>query len=82
MHSSGVSYDEAVRAFRRQYLCEVMLMNRGNRCRTAAELGVHRNTITRIATDLGIGKQEIRTALKKQPRGAIVPATGERKVSA
>lgn len=82
MHSSGVGYEDAVRAFRRQYLCEVLVMNRGRCGKTADELGVHRNTLSRQLSELNIRKSEVRTSLKKQPRGARPAADAERKVSA
>lgn len=47
MHSSGVRYDDAVREFKRQYLREVLVANRGNQCKAAEELGIHRNTLSR-----------------------------------
>lgn len=82
MHSSGVGYEDAVRAFRRQYLCEALVMNRGRCGKTAQELGVHRNTLTRMMRELGTRKSDVRTALKKMPRGVRPPAASERKVSA
>jgi DNA-binding protein Fis len=44
MHSSGISYEEAVRDFKKQYLREVLVAHRGNQCKAAEEMGMHRNT--------------------------------------
>jgi Fis family transcriptional regulator len=46
MHSSGVAYHEAVRQFKRRYLLEVLAQHRGNQCKAAEELGMHRNTLS------------------------------------
>lgn len=68
MHSSGVSYEEAVREFKKQYLREVLIANRGNQCKAAEELGMHRNTLSRAMADLGLSLSEVRAGLKRPPR--------------
>ena len=69
MHSSGVRYDDAVREFKRQYLREVLAANRGNQCKAAEELGMHRNTLSRTMAELGLNLAEVRAGLKRPPRG-------------
>ncbi len=68
MHSSGIGYDEAVREFKKQYLREVLMAHRGNQCKAAEELGMHRNTLSRIMSDLGLNLAEVRAGLKRPPR--------------
>ena len=68
MHSSGVRYDEAVREFKRQYLREVLVAHRGNQCKAAEELGMHRNTLSRAMAELGLDLAEVRAGLKRPPR--------------
>jgi Fis family transcriptional regulator len=68
MHSSGVRYEEAVREFKKQYLREVLLANRGNQCRAAEELGMHRNTLSRTMAELGLSLAEVRATVKRPPR--------------
>lgn len=68
MHSSGVSYDEAVREFKKQYLHEVLVANRGNQCKAAEELGIHRNTLSRTMAELGLNLAEVRADLKRPVR--------------
>ena len=68
MHSSGTRYEDAVREFKRQYLREVLLAHRGNQCRAAEELGMHRNTLSRTMADLGLSLAEVRAGLKRPPR--------------
>jgi DNA-binding NtrC family response regulator len=68
MHSSGICYEEALREFKKQYLREVLLAHRGNQCRAAGELGMHRNTLSRTMTELGLNLAEVRAGLKRPPR--------------
>lgn len=68
MHSSGVRYEDAVREFKRQYLREVLVANRGNQCKAADELGIHRNTLSRAMAELGLSLAEVRAGLKRPPR--------------
>ena len=68
MHSSGIGYEDAVREFKRQYLREVLIAHRGNQCKAAEELGIHRNTLSRTMAELGLSLTEIRAALKRPPR--------------
>src|ERR1700739_3443451 len=68
MHSSGIRYEDAVREFKRQYLREVLVANRGNQCKAAEELGMHRNTLSRAMAELGLSLSEVRAGLKRPPR--------------
>jgi Fis family transcriptional regulator len=68
MHSSGVAYEDAVREFKKQYLREVLVAHRGNQCKAAEELGIHRNTLSRTMAELGLDLAEVRAGLKRPPR--------------
>jgi len=68
MHSSGIRYEDAVREFKKQYLREVLVANRGNQCKAADELGIHRNTLSRTMAELGLSLAEVRAGLKRPPR--------------
>ena len=68
MHSSGIGYEDAVREFKKQYLREVLIAHRGNQCKAAEELGMHRNTLSRTMADLGLSLLEVRASLKRPPR--------------
>jgi len=68
MHSSGIGYEEAVREFKKQYLREVLLAHRGNQCKAAEEIGVHRNTLSRTMAELDLSLAEVRATLKRPPR--------------
>ncbi len=69
MYASGITYDEAVREFRRRYIQEVLGHNKGNQCKAARELGVHRNTLSRIMADLELDPTQIKLGLKRPARG-------------
>lgn len=68
MHSSGLRYEEAVGEFKKQYIREVLVAHRGNQCKAAEELGMHRNTLSRAMSELGLDLAEVRAALKRPPR--------------
>ena len=68
MHSSGIRYEDAVSEFKKQYLREVLLAHRGNQCKAAEELGMHRNTLSRSMAELGLSLSEVRATLKRPPR--------------
>lgn len=68
MHSTGIRYDDAVRQFKRQYLLEVLRAHRGNQCKAAEELGMHRNTLSRTMAELELEVSEVRAGLKRPVR--------------
>jgi DNA-binding protein Fis len=68
MYAGGITYDEAVREFKKRFLVEVLGHHRGNQCKAAKDLGVHRNTLSRMIAELSIDPAEIRTGLKRPVR--------------
>ena len=78
MHSTGIRYDDAVRQFKRQYLLEVLRSHRGNQCKAAEELGMHRNTLSRTMTELELEVSEVRAALKRPVRSERLVHNGLR----
>jgi Fis family transcriptional regulator len=67
MHSSGVPYAEAVRQFKRRYLLEVLAEHKGNQCKAAIALGMHRNTLSRTLTELDLDTAAIRSGMRRPP---------------
>ena len=67
MHSAGVSYSDAIRQFKRRYILEVLVQHRGNQCKAADELGMHRNTLSRTLTELELDTAEIRRGMRRPP---------------
>jgi len=68
MHSSGIRFDDAVHEFKRAFIREVLVANRGNQSKAAEELGMHRNTLSRAMAELGLSLSEGRAGLKRPPR--------------
>ena len=54
MYSSNILYSEAVREFKKRFIITVLEENRGNQCKAARLLGIHRNSVRRIATAVGV----------------------------
>ena len=52
MHAGGITYDEAIREFKKRFILEVLAAHRGNQCKAAKELGMHRNTLSRTIARL------------------------------
>ncbi|MGC9291110.1 MAG: helix-turn-helix domain-containing protein [Acidobacteriaceae bacterium] len=68
MYASGITYNEAVREFRRRYIQEVLARHKGNQCKAARELGVHRNTLSRMMAELEMDPVQIKLGLKRPAR--------------
>ena len=79
MHSSGVSYTEALRKFKRRYLLEVLAHHKGNQCKAAEELGMHRNTLSRTLAELEMNSAQIRNGIRN---GMRRPPASERATAA
>ena len=67
MHSAGVSYTEAVKQFTRRYIFEVLAHHKGNQCKAAEELGMHRNTLSRTLAELDLDTAQIRRGMRRPP---------------
>ncbi len=70
MHAGGITYDEAVREFKKRFILEVLAHHRGNQCKAARELGMHRNTLSRTIAELDLDPAKIRSGLKRPPQVA------------
>jgi len=67
MHASGITYAEGVREFKKRFILEVLARHRGNQCKAARELGMHRNTLSRTIAELELNPTQIRRGLKRPP---------------
>ena len=76
MHSAGVSYSEAVRQFKRRYILEVLAQHKGNQCKAAEELGMHRNTLSRTLAELEMDTAQIRSGMRRPPMSERPQALG------
>jgi Fis family transcriptional regulator len=73
MHAAGVPYADAVREFKKRYITEVLARHRGNQCKAAEELGMHRNTLSRPLAELEMTSAQIKRGLRRPPR-SVRPA--------
>jgi DNA-binding NtrC family response regulator len=73
MHASGLNYTEAVREFKRRYIQEVLANHKGNQCKAALELGMHRNTLSRTMLELELDPAQIKMGLKRPVGSARLP---------
>ncbi len=67
MHANGVDYTEAVRQFKKRYIFEVLAHHKGNQCKAAEELGMHRNTLSRTLAELDMDTSKIRSGMRRPP---------------
>lgn len=64
----GLTLEQARREFERQFIVASLKSNRGNFCRSAKKLGVHRNTLRNKVSDLGIGCEDYDLPGRRQTR--------------
>jgi DNA-binding NtrC family response regulator len=64
----GVTLEQARREFEKQFIVASLKSNRGNFCRSAKSLGVHRNTLRNKVSDLGIVSEEYDLPSRRPPR--------------
>ena len=67
----GVTLEQARREFERQFIVASLKSNRGNFCRSARSLGVHRNTLRNKVSDLGIAVEDLGLSSRKSARRKI-----------
>lgn len=80
MYRSNILYSEAVREFKRCFIATVLEENKGNQCRAARQLGMHRNTLSRTIDELKIDVREFRDGGRRPPRSAR-PGLYDKKVA-
>jgi DNA-binding NtrC family response regulator len=69
----GVTLEQARREFERQFIVASLKSNRGNFCRSARSLGVHRNTLRNKLSDLGIAVEDLGLSARKSARRKLAP---------
>jgi Fis family transcriptional regulator len=73
MYKAGVRCSEAVREFQKAFVLTVLKDQRGNQCRAAKKLGIHRNTLRRTIRDLEIDVGATRATGRRRPPRSEVP---------
>lgn len=67
--NGGISLDELKRLVSREYVTDALRDNRVNVCRTANEMGIHRNTLSRQIGELEIDMSHLKAERdRKLPR--------------
>jgi DNA-binding NtrC family response regulator len=70
MYRSGILYGEAVREFKKRFILMVLQENKGNQCKAARQLGMHRNTLSRTIAELELDIKSLRSGTRRPPRSA------------
>jgi len=79
MYRAGVRCSEAVREFQKAFILAVLKDQRGNQCKAAEKLGVHRNTLRRTIRALEIDIGPTRAMGKRRPPRSEVPMASVRR---
>jgi Fis family transcriptional regulator, factor for inversion stimulation protein len=70
MYRSGITYSEAVCELKKKFILTVLQDCKGNQCKAARELGMHRNTLSRTIAELKLNVKELRAGTRRPPRSA------------
>jgi Fis family transcriptional regulator len=80
MYGSGILYSEAVREFKKRFILNVLQQNRGNQCKAARELGMHRNTLSRTIAELKLDVRQLRDGGRRPVRSEKPPVLDKQKL--
>lgn len=76
LYKSGITYCEAVKEFKKKFILAVLQDHKGNQCKAARQLGMHRNTLSRTIAELNLDVKELRSGARRPPRSAhTIPVT-------
>ena len=82
MYGAGLRCSEAVREFQKAFILTVLKDQRGNQCKAAKKLGMHRNTLRRTIQDLDIDIGPTRaTGRRRPPRSEILMPSVRRRAT-
>ena len=60
IHRGGIRFSEAVDEFRKAFIIVALRENRGNISKAAPQIGLHRNSLTRIISELQLDVRSLR----------------------
>lgn len=69
--NGGISLDELKRLVSREYVTDALRDNRVNVCRTANEMGIHRNTLSRQIGELEIDMSHLKAERDRKPPRSV-----------
>ena len=78
---AGVRYSEAVQGFQKTFILTVLKDQRGNQCKAAERLGIHRNTLRRTIRALEIDIGPTHAPTKRRPSRADVSMSLRRRAT-
>ena len=67
MHQRGILYREAVREFQKVFIASALREHKGNLSNAASKLGMHRNSLTRVISQLGLDIAAFRSPRRRPP---------------
>ena len=67
MHQRGILYREAVREFQKVFIASALREHKGNLSNAAPKLGMHRNSLTRVISQLGLDISVFRSPRRRPP---------------
>ncbi len=80
MYKNGITYSEGVCEFKKRFILAVLQECKGNQCKAARQLGMHRNTLSRAIAELKLDAKGLRHGTRRPPRSAHAVAV-DRKVA-
>jgi DNA-binding protein Fis len=78
MYKSGITYSEAVCEFKKRFILTVLQDCKGNQCKAARQLGMHRNTLSRTIAELKLDAKGLRAGTRRPPRSTHNVPTDKR----
>ena len=81
MYEAGMRCPEAVREFQKVFILTVLKDQRGNQCKAAKKLGVHRNTLRRAIRLLQIDIGPTRATGSRRPPRSEAPLSLRRRAT-
>lgn len=82
MYKTGMQCSEAVHEFQKAFILTVLSEHKGNQCKAADKLGIHRNTLRRAIQDLQIDIGLTRVIGKRRPPQSEAPMSQVRRRTA
>jgi DNA-binding protein Fis len=70
MYRNGITYAEGVCEFKKRFILTVLQDCKGNQCKAARQLGMHRNTLSRTIAELKLDAKGLRAGTRRPPRSA------------
>jgi Fis family transcriptional regulator len=80
MYRGRITYSEAVREFKKAFLVTVLKEHKGNQCKAAVDLKIHRNSLARTISDLRLDVRALRPGGRRPP-GRAPSLSALRKIS-